>query len=80
MLAGADARQQAFDLQAVGTDAVQRRERTHQHVIRALEIARLLYCGDVLRLFDDADGALVARGLVQKKQGSVSVMLLHTEQ
>ena len=56
----AHARQQSLDLQIVGTDAVQRRQRAHQHVIDAAELARLLDDRDVLRLLDDADQPLVA--------------------
>ena len=48
------------DLQIVGTDALQRRQRAHQHVIDTLELARPLDRRDVLRLFDDADEVLVA--------------------
>ena len=58
---GADARQQALDLQVVGTDALQRRQRAEQHVVDAAEAAGLLDDVDVLRLLDDADDALVAR-------------------
>ena len=36
------AREQALDLQVVGTDALQRRQRAHQHVVDAREPARLL--------------------------------------
>ena len=55
MLPFADAREQALDLQLVGADALQRRQRAHQHVIHALEVARLLDGRDILRLLDDAD-------------------------
>ena len=56
----ADAREQALDLQVVRADALQRRQRAHQHVIHALELARLLDRRHVLRLFDDADDLVVA--------------------
>ena len=56
-----DAREQALDLQLVGPDALQRRQRAHQHVIHALEVARLLDGGHVLRFFDDADEVVIAR-------------------
>src|SRR5688500_12103326 len=44
--------EQALDFQLVGTDPLQRRQRAHQHVIDALEVARLLDGRDVLWLFD----------------------------
>src|SRR5204862_8084532 len=54
------AREQALDLQVVRTHAVQRRRRSHQHVVDAAEFTRLLHHRDVLRFFDDANQALVA--------------------
>jgi hypothetical protein len=54
------ARQEIADLQVVRPDAVQRRQRPHQHVIDAVEVARLLDPGHVLRLLDDADKATIA--------------------
>ena len=77
----ADARQQALDLQVVRTDALQRRQRAHQHVIHALELARLLDRRDVLRLLDDADDVVIAVArCCSSAHGSTSVMLLQTEQ
>ncbi len=58
--AAGDARQQALDLQVVGADALQRRDRAHQHVIDAAEAAGAIDDVDVLRLFDDADDAVIA--------------------
>src|SRR5262245_56093251 len=58
--AGADALQQALDLEIVWSDSLQRRERAHQDVVDALELAGLLDRGDVLRLLDDADYVVVA--------------------
>src|SRR6185503_7428423 len=52
---------QSLDLQVVWADTVQRRQRAHQHVIQAAELACLLDDGHVLRLLDDADHFLVAR-------------------
>ena len=57
--AAPDARQQALDLQLVRPDALQRRQRTHQHVIHALEVARLLDGRHIRRLFDDADDVMI---------------------
>ena len=73
--------EQPLDLQVVGPDALQRRQRAHQHVIDALELARLLDRRHVLRLLDDADDPAVAvASLLQNAHGSTSVMLLQTEQ
>ena len=79
--AGADARQQALDLQVVGPDALQRRDRAHQHVIQAAEAAGAIDDADVLRLFDDADDAVIAAGDRRTAaHGSMSVMLLQVVQ
>ena len=48
-------------MRSSGPDAMQRRQRPHQHVIHAFEVARLLDGRDVLRLLDDADEPVVAR-------------------
>ena len=60
---GVDARQQPLDLQVVRTDALQRRQRPEQHVVDAAKAAGLLDDVDVLRLFDDADHAVIAGGV-----------------
>ncbi len=44
----------------VGADALQRRDRAHQHVIHAAEAAGAIDDADVLRFFDDADDAVIA--------------------
>ena len=52
--------QELADPQAVGPDAVDRRDRPVQDVIEALELARPLEREDVERLLDDAQARLVA--------------------
>src|SRR5207253_520205 len=47
-------------LEVVRPDALQRRQRAHEHVIRTLEVARFLDRRHVLRLLDDADDGRVA--------------------
>ena len=44
----------------VGADALERRQRAHQDVIHALELARLLHRSNILRLLDDADHVAIA--------------------
>src|SRR5262249_19405171 len=50
-------------------DPLQRRERTHQHVIDAPEFARLLDRRHVLRLLDYADDVTVARVAAAERTG-----------
>src|SRR5204863_2228457 len=59
--AALDARQQALDLQIVRANPLERRDGAHQHMVYALELARLFDRAHVLRLFDDADDVVVAR-------------------
>src|SRR5678816_2825625 len=54
-------RDRALDLEIVRADAVQRRQRAHQHVIDAAELTGLLDDRYVLRFLDDANQALIAR-------------------
>jgi hypothetical protein len=64
-----DARQQALDLQLVRPDALQRRQRAHQHVIHALEVARLLDSRDIRGLFDDADDVMIPVHVAAERAG-----------
>ena len=61
-LAGFDAVHQIRDAQLLRADAVEGRNGSVQHVIDAVVVPRLFDGGDVGRLFDHADEALVARG------------------
>ena len=56
-----DAAEQALDPQLVGPDALQRRERAHQHVVGAVVVAAPLDGQHVGRLLHDADHPAVAR-------------------
>ena len=78
--AGADALEEARQAQLVGADARERRERSVQHVVAALEVARLLDRDDVVRLLDHADRPRAARGSEQCWQSSRSVTAWQTEQ
>src|SRR5262249_43368567 len=51
--------QELAHLQVLGPDAVERRERSEQHVVAAAELARLLQREQVVRLLHDAEDARV---------------------
>ena len=55
-----DARVELGDLQVLGIDAVDRRQRAAEHVVAAAELVRALDRDDVAGLLDDADQRRVA--------------------
>ena len=57
-----DASHQICDAQLFGSDAVQGRDRAVEHVVDAVEMARLFDGGDVGGLLDHADELLIAGG------------------
>src|SRR5829696_1052556 len=59
-LGALDARIELRDLEVVGLDAVDRRERAAEHVVAAAVLVRALDRDDVPRLLDDADQRRVA--------------------
>ena len=58
--AGSDPRVELGDLQVLGVDAVDRRQRAAEHVVAAAVLVRALDRDDVAGLLDDADEAAVA--------------------
>src|SRR5262249_5883881 len=57
------------DLEIIRPDALQRRQRPHEHVIHASELTCLLNRSHVLRLLDDADDAVIAIGGAAERAG-----------
>ena len=55
-----DALEQLGDLQVLGVDAVDRRQRSSEHVVDAVVLVRALHRDHVAGLLDDADQAVVA--------------------
>ena len=78
-VAGIDPADQMCDARLFRPDTVQRRKRSMQHVVDAVEELGLFDRGDIGRLLDHAHQSLVARRARAVDAGSTSVMLLQTE-
>src|SRR5439155_24967484 len=61
--------QELADLEVLGPDAVQRRERPQEHMVAAAKLPRAIEREEVVRLFDHAQEAAVAPGVATDAAG-----------